>query len=418
MEKKIARVIWSRGRYSDVYRTCIVDPSPIKQGQQVKVLWGKTKKECSAVIECYPLEAASQENSASPEVLAPRKTKAKRKLISESSPAKKKTATKAKTSATKEKPKKQKQRGKILDVMSPTKDVVETSEDSSDSDDEFNAPLGSLIARRPLPIPPQTETTREVSPPPIDDIGDYSDAMAIPDVGDLIHSAMQRLDHVTEVSRRDDTATELRLLRTIMERLECSFARQKAKLDKLLSQTSVPVSSVQQTPQCRPPPPPQFSTPELHSHRSFEFLQSAQMNADLAGQFPPLQRTPLPDVDALLSDADLTDTVAVGGSENVRLAKNDFTFIKAASKPSAMALRLADKLFPKTTLVRSTVHGTKDFDPLDPTRISAIKAEVMRSFSHQCRNEEEIAKMWETCKISIGKRCQNLRKFDKNGRDS
>ena len=69
------------------------------------------------------------------------------------------------------------------------------------------------------------------------------------------------------------------------------------------------------------------------------------------------------------------DTIAVGGTESIRLARTDFTFIKAASKPSAMALRLADKLFSKTTLVRSTVHGTKDFDPLDPTRISAIRGE-------------------------------------------
>ena len=39
-------------------------------------------------------------------------------------------------------------------------------------------------------------------------------------------------------------------------------------------------------------------------------------------------------------------------------------------------------------------------------------AEVIRSFSYQCQNDEEIAEMWEACKISIGKRCQNLRKND------
>ena len=33
----------------------------------------------------------------------------------------------------------------------------------------------------------------------------------------------------------------------------------------------------------------------------------------------------------------------------------------------------------------------------------------------QCRNDEEMAKMWEACKISIGKRCQNLR-IDDNSR--
>ena len=47
MDKKIARVIWSRGKYSNVYRSTIVDPSPLKEGQKVSVLWGKTKKEFS-----------------------------------------------------------------------------------------------------------------------------------------------------------------------------------------------------------------------------------------------------------------------------------------------------------------------------------------------------------------------------------
>lgn len=69
------------------------------------------------------------------------------------------------------------------------------------------------------------------------------------------------------------------------------------------------------------------------------------------------------------------DTVEVGGSGSVRLAQTDYVFIKAASKPSAMALRLADKLFTKETLMRSTIHGTKDFTPLNPITISAIKGE-------------------------------------------
>ena len=59
----------------------------------------------------------------------------------------------------------------------------------------------------------------------------------------------------------------------------------------------------------------------------------------------------------------------------MQLGRNDFAFIKGASKPSAMALRLTDKLFSKATLTRSTVHGTKDFEPLDPITISAIKSE-------------------------------------------
>jgi len=73
------------------------------------------------------------------------------------------------------------------------------------------------------------------------------------------------------------------------------------------------------------------------------------------------------------------DTVEIGGCGNVRLGRNDYIFVKAASKPSGMALRLADKLFSKATLLRSTVHGTKDFTPLDPTIISAIKGKSRMS---------------------------------------
>lgn len=80
-------------------------------------------------------------------------------------------------------------------MKSPTKeqDIVESSEDSSDSDDEFNTPLGSLIPH----CSPQM--IREKSPPPPTlDIGDYSDP--VPDMGDLINRAVQSLDNVTGVS--------------------------------------------------------------------------------------------------------------------------------------------------------------------------------------------------------------------------
>ena len=80
MDKKVARVIWSRGKYSNVYRSTIVDPSPLKEGQKVSVLWGKTKKQFSAVVECYPVQPASQE-PLSQESLAPRKAKPKRRLV-------------------------------------------------------------------------------------------------------------------------------------------------------------------------------------------------------------------------------------------------------------------------------------------------------------------------------------------------
>ena len=90
-------------------------------------------------------------------------------------------------------------------------------------------------------------------------------------------------------------------------------------------------------------------------------------------QFPPMKRTPLPDVDTLLNDAEFTGNYYLNsivykiGAAGVhakertdeRTIGNTWLFIIAVS-------------FAKTTLVRSTVHGTKDFDPLDPTRISAI----------------------------------------------
>ena len=40
-----------------------------------------------------------------------------------------------------------------------------------------------------------------------------------------------------------------------------------------------------------------------------------------------------------------------------------------------------------------------------------VSAEVTRAFSCQCRNHEETARMWDACKVSIGKRCQHLTLF-------
>ena len=78
MSKQIARVNWSRGKYSDVVRSAIVDPSPLKQGQDVRVIWGKGKKEYSATITCYPLIEEIESPVDEPQ---PRQTKAKRKLV-------------------------------------------------------------------------------------------------------------------------------------------------------------------------------------------------------------------------------------------------------------------------------------------------------------------------------------------------
>ena len=80
MSKQIARVNWSRGSYSDVFRTAIIDPSLIKQGQKVRVVWGKIKKEYTAVLSCYPVNDEKEPDSSSKDEQQPRR--AKRKLVS------------------------------------------------------------------------------------------------------------------------------------------------------------------------------------------------------------------------------------------------------------------------------------------------------------------------------------------------
>ena len=103
-----------------------------------------------------------------------------------------------------------------------------------------------------------------------------------------------------------------------MECLECSFARQEAKLDKILSLVSSTAASSaqQQTPQYYSRP--QFSTPDPQPSRSLEYpvqVQSVQRNVDFAMQLPPVLRTPLPDVDSLLHDAELTgDLLSLGNN--------------------------------------------------------------------------------------------------------
>ena len=69
----------------------------------------------------------------------------------------------------------------------------------------------------------------------------------------------------------------------------------------------------------------------------------------------------------------VTDTVAIGKVGDVRISKEDYARVVAAGKPTAMALRLADVLFSVETLQTSTVHGTRDFQALDPKIIGAIK---------------------------------------------
>lgn len=57
----------------------------------------------------------------------------------------------------------------------------------------------------------------------------------------------------------------------------------------------------------------------------------------------------------------------------MQLAKEEYYKAKAATKPTALALRLADKLFTVETLMQSTVHGNKEFAALDPKVLTVDK---------------------------------------------
>ena len=49
------------------------------------------------------------------------------------------------------------------------------------------------------------------------------------------------------------------------------------------------------------------------------------------------------------------------------------TFAKATHKPTAMTLRLVANLFARDILLKSTVHATKEYAPLDQNILAAIK---------------------------------------------
>ena len=80
--EKVAQIKWGRGKFSEVFRSNIIDPSPIKAGQKVKVLWGETKKEYAAVVKCYPVEQYDSEPIEVETELPQRRARAKRKLVS------------------------------------------------------------------------------------------------------------------------------------------------------------------------------------------------------------------------------------------------------------------------------------------------------------------------------------------------
>ena len=83
---------------------------------------------------------------------------------------------------------------------------------------------------------------------------------------------------------------ELQLTRTILERLECSFARQEAKLDKLMAMLPTVPTEPQQS---RQPTPTHSSTPYNSHTPSLEYPPSAGFpRATVTERRVALQQTP------------------------------------------------------------------------------------------------------------------------------
>jgi len=84
---------------------------------------------------------------------------------------------------------------------------------------------------------------------------------------------------------------ELRLTRTILKRLECSFARQEANLDQLLRMTTATNTRARTF---------ELSTPVPMSQTAASLSQSAEYASDI------FERTAMLDLDRLLDEPDLT----------------------------------------------------------------------------------------------------------------
>lgn len=80
--EKLAQIKWGRGKFSEVFRSTIINPSPIKPGQKVQVIWGETKKEYTAVVECYPVEQSVVRPEEVETEMPQRRARTKRKLVS------------------------------------------------------------------------------------------------------------------------------------------------------------------------------------------------------------------------------------------------------------------------------------------------------------------------------------------------
>ncbi|XP_068679116.1 uncharacterized protein [Montipora foliosa] len=221
----------------------------------------------------------------------------------------------------------------ILAAESPNRvSLIEDSKgESSDSKDDL--PLSSAL----VPVRPHELTQQLNSYPQIPEDSNSETEVEQSHVGEIIMKAIDTVDSTsTERQQNLESASEIRLMRTILERLECSFARQEAKLDQLLQ--SLNSQSLPQQPQ----QPQQVSTPDVGTRPSsveYPFRAAAYSRAPLSdhGISSVLSAAPLfPEVDRFLEDVYPMDrevpvgTVPVGGCRDVRLEGAEYDFAKAA----------------------------------------------------------------------------------------
>lgn len=72
------------------------------------------------------------------------------------------------------------------------------------------------------------------------------------------------------------------------------------------------------------------------------------------------------------------DIVAVGGSVNVRILRDDYNYVLVVFKFFLMIFRFLDKLFFKETLFRFIFYGIKEFVVFDLSRIFVIKSRLSK----------------------------------------
>ena len=71
----------------------------------------------------------------------------------------------------------------------------------------------------------------------------------------------------------------------------------------------------------------------------------------------------------------------------------------------------------KILTTENEMHVSSSQHLCSPLLAFILSAEVLTAFSYQCRSAEDRIRMWDQCKTSIVKRCQNLRQGDEQNRE-